>query len=286
MTAPRGALSAGALQLQAQQALFQQAIVSQQNEPAPAWRVRGDRPALLGIYQFAYRARLGGALRDNFPVLPRVMGDEAFDALAAAYLQAHPSRHPSIRWYGDQLADFMRRQEEGVLHPALTDLARMEWALRAAFDAADAEPLTPASLAGVPPDAWPRLVLSLHPSVQAVPLDWAVEPVWQALKDVDESDPAHADGPEWPEPQARAHVLVVWRVGLDTRWRSLEAADAAGLLALQTGQTFAGLCDLAAQQVGEADAAGAVVAALQAWLADGWLAAWHLADRDGGPSPA
>ena len=55
--------------------------------------LRRGREPLLCIYQHAYSARLLGALRDNYGVLPRAMGDEAFDALALAYLRAHPSRH-------------------------------------------------------------------------------------------------------------------------------------------------------------------------------------------------
>src|SRR6187399_215634 len=104
----------------------------------------GAAPAagLLHIYQHAYSARLLGALRDNFGVLPRAMGDEAFDALALAYLQSHPSDQPSIRWFGHRLSDFMASHPAVVPHPAFVDLARMEGALRGAFDAPDAPVLS------------------------------------------------------------------------------------------------------------------------------------------------
>lgn len=264
--------------LRAQQLAFQHAIVLQRDELAPPWRTAAGRPPLLRVYQFAYATRLGAALRDNFGTLPRVMGDEAFDALAEAYVQAHPSRHPSIRWYGHQLVDFMVAREDLVPHPALVDLARMEWALRTAFDASDAAPLSSDALAGVPAEAWPRLVFELHPGVQVVPLAWAVEPVWQALRELDSL--ADAAEPVLPEPQAHAHVLAAWRVGLDTRWRAVDPADAPLLAALRAGKPFAALCALAASQVGEAAAPARVVAALQAWLADGWLGAWRLADPE------
>ncbi|MFX8055483.1 hypothetical protein ABTK93_19635, partial [Acinetobacter baumannii] len=90
-------------------------------------------------------------------------------ALAQAYLAAHPSRHPSIRWFGAALADFMAvAGDELVPHPGLVDLARMDWALRAAFDAAEAPLLQPATLAALSPDDWAGLVLQLHPRVQRV----------------------------------------------------------------------------------------------------------------------
>jgi hypothetical protein len=248
--------------LAAQQRQLQHAITA--GAPADALLRRAP---LLRIYQHAYRARLTAALRDNFGVLPQAMGDVAFDALAHAYIAAHPSQHPSIRWFGHRLAEFMEQHSEWVAHPAFTDLARMEWALRNAFDAADAVPLSAASLAGVPPAQWPSLTFTPHPSVQLLALQWAIEPVWRALKALDGDDE-----PELPEPAAHAHVLLVWRAGLETRWRSLDDRAAQLLRAALAGQTFAELCELAATQVGADDAAATAVGALQGWLADGLLA--------------
>jgi hypothetical protein len=239
-------------------------------EPEAAYgllRARPGHASLLGVYRHAYRARLIGALRDNYGVLPRAMGDEAFDALAAAYVDKHPSRHPSIRWFGDRLAEFMQAHETLVPHPAFIGLARMEWALRGAFDAADAPLLTRDTLAALPPEAWPTLVLRLHPSVQMLQLDWAVEPAWKALQDED-------DEPALPEPQALSHTLFVWRPSLETHWRSAESALEAALLdAVSHGEPFGVLCERAAQAVGDEAAASRVVTFLQHWVAEGLLAA-------------
>jgi len=90
-------------------------------------------------------------------VLQRALGDEAFAALGAAYVDACPSSRPSIRWYGDRLAEFMRTREDLVPHPALVDLARMDWALRGAFDAGDAAAIGPAALNGLPAEAFAAL---------------------------------------------------------------------------------------------------------------------------------
>jgi hypothetical protein len=68
-----------------------------------------------------------------------------------------------------------------------------------------------------------------------------------------------------------AHTLLVWRQGLDTRWRSLAPLEAALLQALAAGDNFAAICAVAA--LSHADAAQQVVAALQQWLSDGVLAA-------------
>lgn len=215
----------------------------------------------LHIYQQAYTARLTSALRDNFGVLPQVLGDDAFDALALAYVETHPSRQASIRWFGDRLPDFMAMREDLVPHPALVDLARMEWALRTAFDATDATPLTADDLAGVPADEWPGLVFAPLPSVQLLALAWNVGPVWRALQS--------ADAPDLPEPEALQHTLLIWRRGLDTRWRALDEGVARLLRCAIRGETFAGLCALAASEVGDEQAALHAASALRAWIADG-----------------
>ncbi|MFG6467990.1 putative DNA-binding domain-containing protein [Roseateles sp. BYS87W] len=234
----------------------------------PVGLLAGDFTRGLEAYRYAYRARLLEALADNFTVLARAMGDDAFAALGHAYRVAHPSRHPSIRWFGHALADFMATAGEALVpHASLVDIARMDWALRSAFDAADAPRLTAESLAALAPDDWPTLVLHLNPSVQRVALAYAVEPAWRVLRE----GASDAEAPELPEPLPHAHVLLAWRQGLDTRWRSLEPLEAALFDAVAGGQPFAVLCEVAAGHVGEADAAGAVIGLLHGWLAQGVL---------------
>jgi len=249
------------MKLQAQQQALQQAILGQS---LPPHLLSQGSAARLPVYAYAYRARLLAALRDNYEVLAMAMGDAAFDALGLAYIEAQPSPHASIRWFGDGLVAFMEgAYAQALPHPALSDLARMDWALRAAFDAAAAPPLDAAALQALAPADWPALRLRLQPSVQLLALRWAVGPVWRALR-------LHVPGagaePELPEPAALAHAMLVWRQGLETRWRTLEPLEAGLLEALQAGACFAELCELAAGH--DAEPAAAVVRALQQWLAD------------------
>ena len=139
---------------------FQEAVL---RATLPGELFTAAEPHQLGggydLYVQAYRARLAAALRDNFPVLHRALGDDAFATLAQSYIDCHPSPFRSIRWFGHALADFLAGTVERLPHPALVDLARMDWALRAAFDAADAVPLTLSDLASLRPEDWPALRL-------------------------------------------------------------------------------------------------------------------------------
>jgi hypothetical protein len=227
-------------------------------------------PPLFRIYQNAYASRLAAALRDNYPVLARAVGDEAFDNLAAAYVEATPSCHPSIRWYGDTLAAFMADRTDLAPHPALADLARMEWALRTAFDAADAPALTTADLAEVYSEAWGELRFALQPAAQRLTLHWSVEPVWRALEDFD----VQREGaePELPEPVANTHHVLVWRRALKPCFRSLDADEAVALDFLTNGRTFGELCAGLAERLGDEAASVNAASYLASWLADELLA--------------
>jgi hypothetical protein len=246
-----------------QQRAFQRVVVTD----GPVHGLFADPKATLAvrlaIYQRAYRSRLAEALRANYPVVHRALGDERFATLAAAFIAARPSRRASIRWFGENLARFVADREDLLPHPALLDLVRLEWALCLAFDAADRSLLTAASLGSVPPADWPVLRLAAHPSLQVISLQWEVGRLWQALK-ADENAATEA-------PAARVHDVVVWRKDLSPHWRSLEPMEAACLRALVGGETFATLCEVAAAYVGPQQAPAQMAGLLTLWLGDGLL---------------
>jgi hypothetical protein len=249
-------------QLQTLQSAFQTALLLDQPMTPTLLNARGVTQ--FGIYRNAYRARLRGSLRDNFEALPLVMGDDSFDALANAYIDQHPSRHYSLRWFGHQLCGFMAANEALVEHPAMVDLARMEWALRNAFDAAPAALLTPAEIAAIPAQNWAQLCLTLHPSVQLLDMQWAVGPIWHAIK---------SGQHELAPPEALDHRLLVWRQGMNTQWKSLGPSETIFVQCLQSGQNFGELCEVLSQAVGADHAAPTAVNLLNQLLGAGAICA-------------
>lgn len=239
-------------QLQAQ---FQAAVRGE--GPPPALRGRMAAQG-LGVYAYAYPARLREALADNFPALAQALGDEAFAQLADAYAQAHPPTEPSIRWHGAQLPAFVAAQPS--LHPALADLARLDWALRNAFDGG----LRPVpDLRTLTPEAWAQTRLQLQPHATLLQLDWAVAPAWHALQAAREA----GEEAELPAPAQHAHALLVSREGLRTQWRSLDDDEAEALALLLDAPSLAAWLE----RMGE-EALPQALAWLQRWLADQSLA--------------
>ncbi|RJG12763.1 DUF2063 domain-containing protein [Pseudomonas cavernicola] len=224
----------------------------------------------LAIYHNAYRARLLDALREDYPTLHHWLGDDEFEGLASAYLQAHPSRHFSLRWLGARLADFIDGYLVAAQSAPLAELARLEWAFTLAFDAADGEPLTLQSMATLPPADWPELRVRLLPSVQWLVCHYNSLALWRALKAAEETPASTL--------LEQPHVCLIWRQGLVSRYRSLGPAEAEALQGMGVqGWSFAELCARLSEQ-GEAPALQAA-SWLKQWLSDGLLQRVSVIDK-------
>lgn len=233
---------------------------------------KADAATLLRVYRDAYALRLIEALETNFLRLKRVLGEDDFDRLARAYIAAHPSRHFSIRWFGGALAGFLSEETPWSDTPALGELARLEWALAGAFDAADAEPLDVAAIAAVAPADWPSLVLTFHPSLETVVSRWTVPELWNALGAEDED----ADIPP-PEARDTPVSFAVWRRDGETFFRSMTDDEAWALDAARQGSAFGALCEGLCGFI-PADQAGARAAALlRGWVESGWVMGIRIA---------
>ena len=152
---------------------------------------RADAEERIHVYVEGYRLRLLEVLQDNFPGLRGLLGDNQFDALGRAYIEAHPSTHASVRWFSRQLAGFLRSTAPYSGHPVLAELAAFEWAQGLAFDAADAPVLDVQALATLPPESWGRVRFGFHASLQRLDLDWNAPKIWQAV-DAEEDVPEPA----------------------------------------------------------------------------------------------
>lgn len=217
----------------------------------------------VGIYVDAYRLRLLEILEDNYPGLRALVGDEEFDRLGRSYIDAHPSTHPSVRWFSRHLEEFLKTHEPYSGHSYLAEMAAFEWAQAMVFDAADETPVAIEAMAAVPPDRWPSLGFRLHPAMQLLALDWNMPAVWQAV-DQETEPPELAQAPEpvsW----------LLWRAEFATHWRSLGADEAWALAAARDGKNFAELCEGLCRWHDESAVALQAASLLKRWLTDGLL---------------
>ncbi|MFH0344064.1 MAG: DUF2063 domain-containing protein [Chromatiales bacterium] len=217
----------------------------------------------LNVYADAYRLRLLETLGKDYPALRALLGEAELNRLGRAYIDAHPSDTPSVRWFGRHFAVFL--QQKMPQRPALSELAAFEWAQGEVFDAPGASVLGIEDIAKIPAGAWPAMRLVLHPAHRRLDLVWNAPAIAQAVG-------AKAKPPRpiaGPAPVA----WLLWRWALDIHWRSLEPGEADALDAARRGASFGEICERLCTRIEPDQAALHAATLLKRWLADGLVAA-------------
>jgi hypothetical protein len=226
-----------------------------------------DRVTLLGVYRDAYALRLIEALTVDYPGVLAMAGPDDFDYMARAYIAAHPSHHPSVRWFGAGLADFLAATPPFDGSPSVAEMARFEWAMGEAFDAPNAQPVTAEALMSLAPEVWETLSFSPLPSLRRLTLTFDVPQAWQRR---DEQQPGDLE----VEPTAEPVEWAIWRPERMTNFRSLESDEALLLDALAEGRPFPDLCEAIVPMVGEDQAMARAAGLLRVWVEGGMIASF------------
>jgi hypothetical protein len=228
---------------------------------------KADRVTLLDVYREGYALRLIEVLTIDYPGVLAMAGPEDFDLMARAYIAAQPSRHPSVRWFGKGLADFLVTTAPYDGSPAVAEMARFEWALGEAFDSIDVEPITAETVMTVPPEAWETIVFAPLPSLRRLSFSYDVPPSWQRREEV-EPGALEVAGLEGPVP------WMIWRPERMSNFRSLEPDEAVMLDAMVQGQPFPALCEALLPHVEEDQAAARAAGLLRSWVEEGLIASF------------
>ena len=248
------------------QTSFQQHVLGHADATALLVGEHERRQLGLAIYANAYRRRLVDALADAYAKTHALLGDEAFDDAALDHIAAHPPTTRSLRWFGSEFPDHLARTLPA--RTEIAELARLDWALRSAFDGPDSAVLSAAELSALPPEAWTTLSLKLVPTAALLHFEHNTVAQWQALN----------DGLAAPATE-RASVGVdwlVWRKELQPHFRSLSVLEAGLLRALLAGQSFAQACEQACEQATDDtadDDPARIGTCLRQWLEDDLLSA-------------
>jgi len=228
----------------------------------------------LEIYREQFWFRHEGALREDFPSLVHVLGDDGFEALSRAYLARHPPRSFTLRDLGERLCDFVRAEEPWRNDPLLGEIAELEWAFVEAFDAPDATRLDVGALATATEDDWERARLTFQPSLRRLALRHPVHELRGQVR----------AGEDPPRPGPRDSWIVIYRAGLGhegstadfgtLQYIEVEPQAYRLLGALAAGARLAAACEEAAAQEEAAtseELAARVGAWFQTWAAYGWI---------------
>ena len=246
---------------------FQAYVLGEADAPPPTVAGTGEASAeeRLYVYSEAIRLRFLEVLGQDYPGLQALAGDDEFRTLGLAYAAAHPSHHPSIRWFGRHLPAFLCSAAPWRNHPVLGEMARFEWVKGELLDAADSPVVGIEDIAAIPPERWAAILPRLKPAVRRLALEWNVPSLWNAI-DRGEAPPA-------PTRTGRAVDWLLWREDIVIRWRSIDPDEAWALQRCAGGEDFGSICTGLCARVGEDTAAFRAATYLKQWAADSVLEA-------------
>lgn len=217
----------------------------------------------LAVYANAYRRRLVEALASVYERAFLALGDEAFDALALAYVESHAPTDRSLARYGADFPEWMRRRDPAL--GIVADVATIDAALRRAFEASDATPILRDALLGLAPMQWASLRLRFVPALSVGAVHPNAIARWRSVAGPGPHEPdAPTDGvmPRVP--------VAFWRKDEQTLFRSLADDEASLLARLRDDATLAQACFADDQSPIAIERAAAL---LLAWVDEGWVAA-------------
>ncbi len=230
---------------------FRTWLVSASDDAAA--RLGTDIMAGLSVYQNNYRAQLVGCLEESFPRVRAWLGDDAFLPAAMTHIDSHPPH----AWTLDAYPGYFNETLTALYpdNPDLHELAWIENALSEAFVAADAEPLPIDALASID---WDSARLHLAPSFMSHAATTNAHSIWSALSE-------QRDVPEG-EMLAEAGGLIVWRRQFTSCLKQVDALELEALLHLQENGSFAALCDMLVDRLGDEEGVAAAGTLLAGWL--------------------
>lgn len=133
----------------------------------------------FNVYRNNVVAGLVATLKDAFPAVARIVGEEFFVAMARIYVAGTPPRTPMMFDYGAGFPDFVGAFEPAQSLAYLQDVARIERAWVEAYHAAEAQALDPVAFTHIAPGDLPDIRLLLHPSLRLVRSRFPALTIWQ-----------------------------------------------------------------------------------------------------------
>ena len=189
------------------------------------------------VYRNNVVVSLVDALKQAFPAVTALVGEDFFEGAAREFVKLHQPRTPLLMLYGTEFAAFLAGFPPAQSLAYLPDVARLEQARREAYHAADFALADPAALAELAPDALMAVTFGFHPACHIVPSTF---PIVSILR--------HALSEDAPKITATQEDALVTRPAYDVHTRALPSGGAAFARAMMDGQTLGAAADAAAQE--------------------------------------
>jgi len=219
------------------QSAFVAALRDPRSEPPRA--ISGPRAGTpvrrFNVYRNNVYAGLIGVIEARYPAVRSLVGDEFFKAMTRIFVDGAPPSSPVLLEYGAAFPDFIADFRPLADEPYMADVARLEWRLHTARNAADCLALRPIDLAVYAEHDPSRIRFRLAPAVSLVESPYPVFSIWRANT-----------SPERPRAAAvfsGAESVLITRPGLVAEAVRLPPGCGGFIAALLAGRTLGAAAD-------------------------------------------
>jgi hypothetical protein len=134
--------------------------------------------ARLAIYRNNYFASLIDVLKDTFPTILKLVGNDFFSMLCKEYIKNEPPNSPILIDYGYSLPHFIEGFSALSNFPYMADVAQLDYLRHQAYYTEDATTLTSADYAHFDVASLGAALIYLHPSVSLFSSNYAAFSIW------------------------------------------------------------------------------------------------------------
>ena len=199
----------------------------QPDEPIPEG-LNGTDGAPAGrrfnVYRNNVATSLMDALTSGFPVIAKLIGTENFRNLARDYQWNNPPTSPLMMHYGESFPEFLESHPALAGLPYLGGVARLEYAIRRSYHAADTPKFDAALLED---DRLLNARIVLANSVELVTSPFPIFSLWRFNTQ-----------PGAPKPTAKPECVAIFRPEFDPEPEEISLADMILLSSLKAGETL------------------------------------------------
>lgn len=136
--------------------------------------------ARLNVYRNNVFGNFSSVLSSVFCVSKKILGDKKFDDLVEKYIKTYASKSGNLDEYGEFFVDFLQKKFDLHKISFLPDLATVELAhYKTFFLQKTKSEFDLKKFKKIPPEKFPELTFSLHPSCILFSSKFAIFSIWQ-----------------------------------------------------------------------------------------------------------
>lgn len=192
----------------------------------------------LQIYRNNALATLTESLKNIYPAILRLVGEDFFNATAKKFIVESPPVNGDLHEFGGDFSGFLDKFIPAKTMPYLSSVAHFEWAFHQTYYAASSTVLDITRLKSVPQEKYGFIKFKLHPSYRLLEYSLPILEIWQMCQE--------QNTPEYSiDLSSGGQQILVIRPGLTVDMLKLTAGEFALLSGLSRGEEFSEACILA-----------------------------------------